>query len=60
MTINFSKDAKEFIFANQKFIAKASPLRAKQYIAKLIQRIVNMLQFPNVGRVNAVFDDDSN
>ncbi len=59
MTVNFSKDAKDFLFNNQSYIAKDSPTIAKRYTVKLIQRIVEMLQFPNIGKINAVFDDDS-
>lgn len=59
MIVNFSKDAKDFLFNNQNYIAKDNPTAAKRYTSKLIKRIVDMLQFPNIGKINTVFDDDS-
>ena len=57
MKVNFSKDSKEFLFNTRDFIAKNNPQTAKRYIVKLIERIVSMLQFPNIGRNNSTFDD---
>jgi len=59
MKISFSKEAKGFLLNNKKFIAQDNPRVAKSYTEKLIQRIVKMLQFPNIGKVNLVFDDES-
>ncbi len=57
MKINFSKDAKEFIFKLRDFISKDNPSKAKQYTQKLVSRITNMLQHPYIGKVNATFDN---
>jgi len=59
MKVSFSKDAKEFLLNNKGFIAEDNPRAAKLYTEKLIHRIVDMLQFPNIGKVNLVFDDDT-
>ena len=59
MKVSFSKDAKEFILNNKKFIAKDNPKVAKRYTKKFISRIINMLNFPNIGKVNMVFDDEN-
>jgi plasmid stabilization system protein ParE len=59
MRVNFSKDSKEFLFKTKDFIAQDNPTAAKRYTTKLINRIVDMLQFPNIGKVNATFDDNS-
>lgn len=59
MVINFSKDTKEFILNTKNYIAKDNPSAAKRYTSKLINRIVDMLQFPNIGKINTIFDDDS-
>lgn len=59
MKVSFSKDSKEFLFKTKDFIANDNPTAAKKYIQNLIIRIVNILQFPNIGKVNFVFDDDS-
>lgn len=47
MKINFSHDSKEFIFKLKSHISKDNPSRARQYTAKLISRITDMLQYPN-------------
>lgn len=59
MKVSFSKDSKEFLFKTKDFIANDNPATAKKYIQNLIRRIVNMLQFPNIGKINFVFDDSS-
>ena len=59
MKVNFSKDSKEFLLNTQNYISLDNPTVAKQYITKLIKRIVNMLQFPNIGKINTTFDDKS-
>lgn len=59
MKVNFSKDSKEFLLNTKNYISLDNPIAAKQYIAKLIKRIVNMLQFPNIGKINTTFDDNS-
>lgn len=59
MRVSFSKDAKEFILNNKKFIAQDNPHAARTYTEKLINRITDMLKFPDIGKVNVVFDDTS-
>lgn len=59
MKINFSHDSKEFIFKLQSHISKDNPSRVRQYTAKLISRITDMLQYPYIGKVNITFDDES-
>ena len=59
MKIVFSKNSKEFIFKLKEYIAQDNPSRAKQYTTKLVSRIVDMLQYPYVGKINATFDDES-
>ena len=54
MRVSFSKDAKEFILKNKKFIAQDNPRAARTYTEKLINRITDMLQFPDIGKVNVV------
>lgn len=59
MLVSFTKDAKTFLFNNHNYIAKDNPTAVKEYTAKLIKRIVDMLQTPNIGKINAVFDNDT-
>ncbi|KIM10768.1 MAG: hypothetical protein KU37_08530 [Sulfuricurvum sp. PC08-66] len=59
MIVKFTADAKAFLFKNRDFIAKDNLTQANAYTASLIKRVVSMLQFPNIGKINAVFDDES-
>lgn len=59
MKVSFSKDAKDFLLSNKKYISKDNPTVARSYTEKLINRIVDMLQFPNIGKINTIFDNES-
>lgn len=59
MKINFSKDSKEFLLQQKSFIARDNPKTAKKYINNLVERIVKMLQYPNIGKINQIFNNPS-
>jgi len=59
MNVNFSHDAKEFIFKLKEHISINSLSRARQYTVKLVSRIRDMLQHPYIGKINTTFDDES-
>jgi len=59
MLINFSADAKESLFRLKEYISKDNPQRARQYTSHLVLRIKDMLQYPYIGKINAVFDDET-
>ena len=59
MRVNFSGDAKEYIFKLKEFIALDNPVKAKEYTLNLVSRIRDMLQHPYIGKVNPTKNDES-
>ena len=56
MKINFSKKSKDYLADLKNFIAKDSLTNAKNYISKLIHKITKTLQYPNIGKINQVYN----
>ena len=59
MKINFSLKSKEYLKDVKDNISKNSPTRATPYISKLIHRIIKILRYPNIGKINTVHNNEN-
>lgn len=56
MRVSFSGNAKEQLAEIKSYIAEDNPGRAVRHIKNLIERIKRILEFPNIGKVNPVYN----
>jgi len=57
--INFSKKSKTYLKEIKSHISKNSSTLALDYVSKLIHRIVKMLQYSKIGKINTVYNDEN-
>jgi toxin ParE1/3/4 len=59
LNIYFSKKSKVYLQEVKEHIAKNAPRVATQHITNLISRIINLLQYPKIGKINQVYNHEN-
>jgi plasmid stabilization system protein ParE len=58
LIVRFSKDSKEYLKSIKKYISKDSKSIAVQYVSKLTTKIKTLLQYPKIGQISKIYNDE--
>lgn len=58
MQVRFSQTAKDQLKEVKSYIAKDNPETAARHIKKVINRIKKILEYPYIGKMNAVYNQE--